>query len=487
MTDTKWVVGETDNKFGCREDQVWMESSDGFTGISFGGKRIDVGSSDAELLGARYCSACSPDKKSLPGNFEFCPDCGSETKVKADRSTSKLGHWPSFNGTGWSEHTEQSSGFDDRREITVPGGDWALLVAGSPPALIMFDYENGKIVRPDGQSGWAHVSRVSTPHLQPWQRSLIASPIGLYFPTEQNGLGFLPTPFVQGVRSVFSNSNDVNALSGPGLLDGHVLLPVKVGETIKLIGSPLSSSPARDTDCWVQVDIEDRTDLAPEAFGAPFSNEAGDLFWVGEKSYLVIASGEDDWKPKRLRWREGFIAHPIARPYRSRRGGSAWQLGHIETAGNAGEGEAAFHLVSRSQSRQEIKSVDGPHLSFGSGTFRGDKRFEEPWIEHVTDYDPSSDNSIFIPICTFGSGDNIKYVVAVAEGREHLTDLLSRNGASSIETRLHCLGRLLGSMNALGAAFHVQGLHDISAVIFEQRLFVYGRCENRVMSWRINP
>ena len=106
--------------------------------------------------------------------------------------------------------------------------------------------------------------------------------------------------------------------------------------------------------------------------------------------------------------------------------------------------------------------------------------------ETVTDYDPASDDKIIIPLATFGEGDAAHYVVTIIEGREKLWDLLSDEGIlSPTEGRLFLLGRLQGNITDLRTTFEIQSRHDISSTIFGNRLFVYARCENRILSWRI--
>ena len=444
-----------------------------------------MGSPEAGLLGVRKCPNCAEPEVSVPGNFVFCPNCGTATIAREPDLSQPICHWPSYSGNGWPESATAADGFGDRAEIKISGGDWALVAVGDPAALIGYDHENGQILRYEGDHGWAVVSRVPTAGLKPWQRSLIASRMGLFFPTEHQGLGFLPTPLISGTKIITSCSGNARPLGGPGVSNGCVYLPTLCDGKVRLEGCPLMTSPARSPSAWCTVDIADASGLAGEPFGAPYSNEAADIFWSARESYIVVANTDQGIVAKRVNWRSGFTALSAARPFRSRRGGGAWQLGHYVESGSS-EAQFAFHLVSQSTARQELRVVDGPHLSYGLGTFRGDKRYDDPWAESVADYDPASDDKIFIPLATFGEGDAVRYVVAVIEGREKLWDLLSDEGLSSpTEGRLFVLGRRQGNIADMRAALEIQSWHDISSAVFGDRFFAYARCENRIISWKI--
>jgi hypothetical protein len=486
MSEVEWTVPGLQTNFGSPDDQVWTEEDENFTKVRFGGKVYDTNSHEVRLLGARKCPTCAKPEGSVPGTFMFCSSCGSPTIAQEiqQSSSSSICHWPSFVANGWPESATSANGFDDRAETKISGGDWALLAVGEPAVLIAYDHEHGQVLRYEGDKGWAAVSRVPSASLNPWQRSLIASRLGLFFATEHQGLGFLPTPLVSGTKMVTCSENS-RPLGGLSILNGRVYLPTFCDGKVRLEGCSLTASPARQATAWCTVDIVDAVGGADERFGAPYTNEASDIFWSAEKSYIAVANTDEGITAQRISWRKGFSALPAARPFRSRRGGGAWQLGNYVAPG-ASESEFAFHLVSQSTARQELRPVDGPHLSYGLGTFRGDKRYDDPWAESITDYDPASDDKIFVPLATFGEGDAVRYVVAIIEGREKLWDMLSDEGISSpTEGRLFVLGRRQGNIADMRAALEIQSPHDISSTIFGNRLFVYARCENRIVSWRI--
>ena len=239
-----------------------------------------------------------------------------------------------------------ASALDDRAETKIGGGDWALLAVGEPAVLIAYDHEHGQVLRYEGDKGWTAVSRVPAASLDTWQRSLIASRLGLFFAIEQHGLGFLPTPLVSGTKIVTSSTQDSRPLGGLGILNGCVYVPTLRSGRVWLEGCSLTTSPARHAAAWSLIEVADASGLADEQFGAPYTNEAFDLFWSAAKSYVAVTGTDDVINAQRITWRNGFTALPAARPYRSRRGGGAWQLGHYVAPG-VSEAQFAFHLVSQ--------------------------------------------------------------------------------------------------------------------------------------------
>jgi len=484
MSETRWTVPAEQLNLATPGETIWLEESEKFTKVIFRGKEHPAESVEALLLGGRKCPGCSTV---LPPNFAHCPNCGVRTETGFS-GPQHICHWPSYQANGWAELGHMKIvGLDERNEIRIPGGDWGLAVAGSPAVLVAYDHEYGRIVRYDGDSGWADVTRTSPSNLKPWQRSLVASQWGLFFATETDGMGFLPTPFIVGAKAVTSSSKlgAATPVGGPAVSFGSVRMPVVAEGRLRLDASSVGISPARDASAWHSDEVANAEQAGKAEFGAPFTNEASDVFWSSEHFYIALTSNGDGPHARLLPWRKGFTALPVSRPFRSRRGGGAWQLGRYTPPDNM-EPEFAFHLVTPSASRQELRTVSGPHLPYGPGTFRGDKRHDDPWSEPIADYYPGSDDNVIVPLCTFGEGEDMQYVVTVLEGREKLSDLIIDSDiTSAADARFHLLGRRQGNIFDMRAVIKLQSIHDVSSVVFGDRLFVYAGYDNQVLTWRI--
>lgn len=486
VESVQWIVPASKTGFGSPDDQVWTESDGRFGRVTVGGETFDVGSRESEILGSRYCPRCGKTL-GLPPSFDFCPNCGSSTAWhRAENGLHRMCNWPSYLGNGWAEASSAGvSSLVEPVEHSISGGDWGIVAAAEPALLLAYDHAYGQILRLEPDGSWAALARAPSSGLEPWQRSLHASAFGLFIPTER-GLTFLPSPFVRGTRLLAATTVLGNAqpCGGIGLLGSSVYLPVIASGELLLHACSLTRSPSRDPSTWQSMAVKGNI-RSGQRLGTAYTNEASDVFWSSEDGYLALSTDDDGIEAQFLEWRKGFRALPAARPYRSRRGGGAWQLGRYSTEASA-EPVFAFHLVSRSATRQEVRQVDGPHLSYGPGTFRGDKRYEEPWGEESVDYDPASDDKVLVPVAVFGQGEEAHYLVAILSGRRKLWELVSQNGMEkSSDARLFLLGRRQGNIVDLGMAATIDAPHDISSTILGDRIFLYARCENRIVSWRM--
>lgn len=467
-------------------EQVWIEDKTAFRAVQFGGKTFDAGSRDAKLLGARYCSHCATSRPALPGTFLFCPDCGAETLACEPADAGRLCHWPSFDASGWAERPDLTvTDLIDRRDASPKGGKWGLTAAGAPAVLTAYDHEHGLVLRYDGDAGWKQIARVFPSALRPWQRALIAARYGFFFAAEDAGLGFVPCPFVEGVKA--ASSVMAQPAGGPGLYEGMVCMPAYRDGKLILIGCPADVSPVLVPDAWRIIPVEGADTAVPQSFGAPYANGAGDLFWSSAQGYIAVSPQNGGAGCRYLPWRDGFAAFPAARPYRSPRFGGVWQLVQGNAPGGMFE-KYAYHLATFNPARQDVTAVEGPHLSYGSGTFRGDKRYDDPCVEAAIDYEPASDNNVYIPLAVFGTGESVRYLIAIVEGRAMLTDLLSEKDLP-VTTRagLFLIGRLQGAVRDLKTSVDIRSLHHLSAIVHDGRLFVYANYESRIYSWRIVP
>ena len=186
-------------------------------------------------------------------------------------------------------------------------------------------------------------------------------------------------------------------------------------------------------------------------------------------------------------WRAGARALPAARPYRSPRFGGVWQLCLCATP-DAAFGRYAFHQATHNSNRQEVAAIEGPHLSYGAGTFRGDRRYDDPFSETYVDYEPAADNNVYIPLGIFGAGESGRFLVAVVEGRDMLADLVSgRQLPAPKRASLYLIGKRQGGVFDLKTSIDIRGLHQMSSIVYGERLFVYANYESRIFSWRIVP
>lgn len=480
MTDIAWRV-DADRNANVGE-QVWIEDGTVFKTVRYGAKTLAAGSRDAVLLGGRSCPVCAKSQPVLPGNFLFCPDCGGLTQPCVSAEDGPRCHWPSFSASGWAHSDLSIAGLEDRQDLSLPAGKWGFAVAGTPPLLLAYDHEHGLVLRYDGED-WHGIGRGAASGLVPWQRALIAAPSGFFFPTETEGLGFVAAPFVEGVRTLVSGSGTV--LGGPGLYKDAAVLPVLVGGALRLVGCALDRSPAADSEAWFEWPVEATAAPAPDIrFGAPYTNNAGDLFWSAKDGYLALAPKGEGASAVFRSWRADFRALPAARPLRSRYGGVS-QLGQILAADGAFDGYG-FHEVTFNAARQQVKPADGPHLSYGEGTFRGDKRYDDPEEDLFVDYEPASDDEIYVPLASFGRGEAARYLVATVSGREILSDLLlEKDLPLPRRGRLRLVGRRQGDVNDLMTSIDIKSPHYMSAILYGDRLFVYANYESRIISWRI--
>lgn len=487
MTDIAWAVAGG-QELAAGGDQVWTEGETGFVSVQWGTKTYAADSRDAKLLGARFCPHCRGGV--LPGAFSFCPDCGRKTQAYEPTGTGTLCQWPSYGGTGWAEAPDCSlSELSDREEVSAPqGGKWGLAVAGDPAVLVAYDHEHGMVLRHDGAAGWQQINRVAPSVLAPWQRALVATAQGLFFPTDTGGLGFLSVPFVDGGAWVCSGS--ATPLGGVGAFGDAVYMPALKDGALYLISCPLSANPARTDGAWGAIAIDlslAGVNAQMLAFGAPFTNSVGDLFWSAREGYIVVAPKDGGVGATFLPWRSGYVACPAARPFRSARFGGAWQL-VLGRDGKDAFDAYAYHQVAMRAARQELTAIEGPHLSYGSGTFRGDKRYDDPAVDPVVDYEPATDDNVYIPLATFGTGERTRFLVAVVEGRDKLTELLSETDlATPARAMLLLLGRRQGNVQNLLTSVDIRSLHHMSSVLHDGRVFVYANYENRIFSWRIVP
>jgi hypothetical protein len=493
MDRVEWPIGAVSVGAYTTQEQTWCEDDKVFTLVRCGDKTYAAASREAKLLGARHCTnpECNTEAV-LPGTFLYCPDCGRETQL-CERG-GPLWHWPAGEATGWPEYPNLSiSGLKDRRTFDIDGGKWGLLVAGDPAVLMAYDHQHGRILRYDGAKTWEKIADGSPSGLAAWQRALIASPQGFFYATDERGMGFVSVPFVKGTALAVSEATlgPSKPVGGPGLFkDANVYMPTFADGTLRLEGCPQNVSPVRNPAVWFKVAIQNGADAKQAKFGAPYVNVAGDIFWSSAAGWIALSRNDiDGIRARYYPWRSDFRALPAARPFRSRRDGDVWQLGQI-LSDDGIPGYYAYHLVSFGNASQQVVQINSPHLSFGQGTFNGDKRYEDPRQGAVIDYNPTNDNGLYIPLSVFGDGEATRYLVAVVDDRKQFKDLLQESGLHAVQkAQLLLLGRLQSSMVDLQNGVDVESAYHLSTTVYDGRLFLYAKetGENHIYSWSIAP
>ena len=239
-------------------------------------------------------------------------------------------------------------------EVPLPSGVPALVRAGHPAALYLFQENLGAFEEWDGRN-FVGLGRLP-PH-----------PVGSGITAGRRGIAYTTAAVLVSVRLPQLTQSLVHTevrvpglrfLSAPSRQSGSLLALGERGGRLVLC--------RKDADSTA-LDLRDLGCTAPDAdFAGPWTNRLGDTFWTGPDGFVACRTLGDETAV--TSWPAGFAPIIAQAPWRDR-ADLHHQLGMLE---------GRYHLAALA-SDPALHQLDGPHLAAGPCTYSGAERFDVPW------------------------------------------------------------------------------------------------------------
>ena len=313
--------------------QIWHLADDRAVVVEVAGLPLPADDPRIAHLGVRYNAAGRP----YPAAFVRCPETGT--------ALGPAGPIP--------DPAILDIDAETATEIALPGGVPALVRAGRPAAIVLFQQNLGLLEAWDGRT-FHSLGRLPPAGIP---GSPASSPGGFAY-TAQDGVVVVPMPQL-GLEPAYAEARSpgLSLLSAPCL---RGLDPVAIG-----------ARDGRLVLCrWAEGNLSEQdigqTASDDERFGGAWTNRLGDAFWTGTNGFVACPSGggEGRFTP----WPEGFAAIPALAPWRDR----------ADVHHQIGMRDGRYHVVAL-DADTVLHRLDGPHLAAGGVTYAGGERFDVPW------------------------------------------------------------------------------------------------------------
>lgn len=243
---------------------------------------------------------------------------------------------------------------DSLADVPLPSGVPALIRAGHPAALYLFQENLGAFAEWDGRNFVGH-ERLP-PH--PVGTGITASRRGIAYATAEMLVGVRLPQLGRGLVHTETRAAGLRFLSAPCWRGGDLLVLGERGGRLVLCRL------AAESDA---LDLRDLGRAAPDAdFAGPWMNRLGDAVWTGPDGFVACRTLGDETTA--TPWPGGFTPVIAQAPWRDRA-----DLYH-----QLGMAEGRYHVAALAPD-PDLHRLDGPHLAAGPCTYSGAERFDVPW------------------------------------------------------------------------------------------------------------
>lgn len=243
---------------------------------------------------------------------------------------------------------------DSVAEVPLPSGVPALIRAGHPAALYLFQENLGAFAEWDGRRFVDH-DRLP-PH--PVGTGITAGRRGIAYATADVLVSVSLPQLGRGLAHTEARAEGLRFLSAPCWRKGDLLV---LGERD---GRLVLCRRADDSNL---LHLRDLGRAAPDTdFAGPWLNRLGDAVWTGPDGFVACRTLGDETTV--TPWPTGFTPVIAQAPWRDR----------ADVQHQLGMAESRYHVAALT-SDPHLHRLDGPHLAAGPCTYSGAERFDVPW------------------------------------------------------------------------------------------------------------
>jgi hypothetical protein len=243
---------------------------------------------------------------------------------------------------------------DSVAEVPLPSGVPALIRAGHPAALYLFQENLGAFAEWDGRRFVDH-DRLP-PH--PVGTGITAGRRGIAYATADVLVSVSLPQLGRGLAHTEARAEGLRFLSAPCWRESDLLV---LGERD---GRLVLCRRADDSNL---LHLRDLGRAAPDTdFAGPWLNRLGDAVWTGPDGFVACRTLGDETTV--TPWPTGFTPVIAQAPWRDR----------ADVQHQLGMAESRYHVAALT-SDPHLHRLDGPHLAAGPCTYSGAERFDVPW------------------------------------------------------------------------------------------------------------
>lgn len=349
--------------------------------------------------------------------------------------------------------------------------DLTLVVAGSPRRLLAIDRIDSHVFAFDRQKKDWHLY-IADVHfdadLPKWSWAVLALAKGFAMPTTHG-------PAIVSLNAIGSaleidtpDFGSGTCLAGPVGLGDNVLFLCCIDRKPAIV----TYNAARGT--WDENMSLPAEAWAGERFAAPVARTSN-VYWPGERGYIVAHEQSGGFQTARRQWPEGFEPELRIRPIWVNT--NFWQFGI-----SAGQPQFAKLALRGDADWQNVENI---HVTAGECSYTAGMRvYSAPWEEEQVQQVGSGD-SFFLPIC------GLKGVSAIVadcgfdrNNRRASPGELLVKGTPKKPARL-CIHRRGSPPVDLGRSPGLSSIDQLQAIVFERHLLIYDAGSNRIDAWTI--
>ncbi|SFL88247.1 hypothetical protein SAMN05192568_101332 [Methylobacterium pseudosasicola] len=342
-------------------------------------------------------------------------------------------------------------------EVPLPSGVPALVRAGHPAALYLFQENLGAF------EGWDGHRFVGLGRLPP-------DPVGSGLTPGRRGIAYATTEALVsmslpqlGPRLVRAEARapGLRFLSAPCWRRGDLFVLGERGRRLILCRKDAESNA---------LDLRDLGRPAPGAdFAGPWTNRLGDCVWTGPDGFVACRTLGDETRV--TPWPAGFEPVIAQAPW-----GDRADLRH-----QLGMRDGRYHLAALA-SDPALNRLDGPHLAAGPGTYSGAERFDVPWqtAEEVLNLGAHAGN-LLVPLLALAR-DTILLALDIPGPRGGFL----RGESLPAPVTGHVLHHAHGAgLRRLPLGLAVSRIGDARALLHDRVLYLWSRAEGRCHALRL--